>query len=681
MNKETVIQIALAIVVLVGLYFIGENVFIKTDDNSFEKKISLESGEFVILDEEDIIGSKLVSSDEKIVSVSDNKIIANKKGKALVYAYKDNKKIGVYEVTIKSNEENKVVQDENTKGNEVSEEKIQNKKRYTIKFDSKGGSNVESQTIMEGLTASIPKNPTKKGYVFDGWYLNSSKYDFNNPITSNITLTAKWVKTNSSKKYIVTFDSKGGSNVENQTIIEGLTVSIPKNPTKEGYVFDGWYLNNVRYNFNNPITSNITLSANWVKKSPVDVEPPNGSCEGYYSASSNKSYITIYASDNVGISKYVFNNKDYVTNQTTYTITVDGEINTTHQVKIKVYDTSNNQKEISCQLVHNGIGTISVITDMDEKNKVDKKYLIMQKSTIKVWMEHKNVTRRTSTSPSNYVSSDYYLTYIWLKDPYNQIKSQVANDIHKLDKYNNYAETYQEIPSSILNDALNENLSLNSKSLIAINASSQSGAMVNPYYIQNGKLKTTLVSGKHNTYKDTTQVIYNYHDTREINAHSQYVYAITKDGNLKYYNFVKKVDSPYNEKVYNSIINDQPKYTFSLNPPLINESKGVYEGNTFSMRQALCQVDQNNFIILTSNYKVGKDRPVKNQSSTSDYVDGTNTGLQSQSLLEELLKLGCKTAVNLDGGGSVALIVKKDKNIKIVSGDNRVTPDILYFHE
>ena len=111
--------------------------------------------------------------------------------------------------------------------------------------------------------AKEPQTPEKEGYFLDGWYLDNHKYDFNTKVTSNITLKAKWIEDKNVKKYIVTFNSDGGSNVASQNIIEGKTVSKPTNPTKNGYRFVEWQLNGKSYNFNSKVTSNITLKAVW----------------------------------------------------------------------------------------------------------------------------------------------------------------------------------------------------------------------------------------------------------------------------------------------------------------------------------------------------------------------------------------------------------------------------------
>lgn len=71
---------------------------------------------------------------------------------------------------------------------------------YTVTFDSYGGTPVPpAQEVEYGLTATKPADPTLKGYTFAFWYLgedeqNATAYDFNTPVTENITLTAKWEK-------------------------------------------------------------------------------------------------------------------------------------------------------------------------------------------------------------------------------------------------------------------------------------------------------------------------------------------------------------------------------------------------------------------------------------------------------------------------------------------------------
>ena len=64
--------------------------------------------------------------------------------------------------------------------------------KYTVTFNSNGGSEVASQSVFEGASASEPGAPTKAGYIFSKWQLNGSDYIFSNPVTGNITLDAVW---------------------------------------------------------------------------------------------------------------------------------------------------------------------------------------------------------------------------------------------------------------------------------------------------------------------------------------------------------------------------------------------------------------------------------------------------------------------------------------------------------
>lgn len=63
---------------------------------------------------------------------------------------------------------------------------------YNITFNSNGGSSVEALVIEENGKITKPEDPTKEGYVFVGWYLDGELYDFNEPVTKNIELEARW---------------------------------------------------------------------------------------------------------------------------------------------------------------------------------------------------------------------------------------------------------------------------------------------------------------------------------------------------------------------------------------------------------------------------------------------------------------------------------------------------------
>ena len=107
---------------------------------------------------------------------------------------------------------------------------------YTVTFDTDGGSAVDSQTVPYGKTAEAPAIPTKSGYTFAGWYLEGEKFNFNTPVTKDMTLTARWT----ANQYTITFDTDGGSAIEPITQDYGTAITAPADPTKSGYTFAGW---------------------------------------------------------------------------------------------------------------------------------------------------------------------------------------------------------------------------------------------------------------------------------------------------------------------------------------------------------------------------------------------------------------------------------------------------------
>ncbi|CAM4188287.1 InlB B-repeat-containing protein [Saccharibacillus endophyticus] len=135
---------------------------------------------------------------------------------------------------------------------------------YTVTFNSNGGSAVSSQSVNDGDSIAAPEMPTRNGYVFGGWYSNSTLtnlYDFNTPIAANLSLYAKWTA-----RYTVTFNSNGGSNVDSQTIDRDGKVQLPPAPTRDEYTFVGWQIDESLtqgYDFDTSVTNDLTLYAKW----------------------------------------------------------------------------------------------------------------------------------------------------------------------------------------------------------------------------------------------------------------------------------------------------------------------------------------------------------------------------------------------------------------------------------
>lgn len=62
---------------------------------------------------------------------------------------------------------------------------------YIVTFDADGGTECPAQ-VLANVPAKQLENPTKKGYIFEGWYRNDEPYDFTIPVTESVTLRARW---------------------------------------------------------------------------------------------------------------------------------------------------------------------------------------------------------------------------------------------------------------------------------------------------------------------------------------------------------------------------------------------------------------------------------------------------------------------------------------------------------
>lgn len=70
---------------------------------------------------------------------------------------------------------------------------VKPEKYYTVTFDVDGEK--ESVSVKEGEKASEKEAPQKEGYTFLGWYLEDQKYDFETPVSTDITLCANGRRT------------------------------------------------------------------------------------------------------------------------------------------------------------------------------------------------------------------------------------------------------------------------------------------------------------------------------------------------------------------------------------------------------------------------------------------------------------------------------------------------------
>ncbi|MCL1873997.1 MAG: InlB B-repeat-containing protein [Clostridiales bacterium] len=128
-----------------------------------------------------------------------------------------------------------------------------------VTFDSQGGTAKAAAKVNYGNKVARPTAPTRTGFVFNGWYLGNLPYDFNAPVTGNITLTARWGQITCE----IIFDSAGGSGVAPVTVNYGQQVPKPADPVRTGYTFGGWLKGTTTYNFASSVTTSFTLKAKW----------------------------------------------------------------------------------------------------------------------------------------------------------------------------------------------------------------------------------------------------------------------------------------------------------------------------------------------------------------------------------------------------------------------------------
>ena len=149
---------------------------------------------------------------------------------------------------------------------------------HTVTLNLKEGTDypstaLQSMTLFvkDGEKLAIPDPaPTRDGYRLAGWTTDEARqtdYTADAPVTNDLTLYAKWVKT-----WTVTFDSQGGTDVPSQTVDNGGQAVAPDPaPTRDEYKLTGWSTDatgGTAYDFNaTPVTGDVTLYAEWTRTS------------------------------------------------------------------------------------------------------------------------------------------------------------------------------------------------------------------------------------------------------------------------------------------------------------------------------------------------------------------------------------------------------------------------------
>lgn len=164
-------------------------------------------------------------------------------------------------------------------------------RKYEVGFDAVGGKFLDNNNFKSIYhdyddTYKLPEEPTRTGYTFLGWYTDRSggtKVENTTQVTTAQyhVLCAHW----KANKYTVTFDAQGGtfpnggSTTQTMNLEYDRSYSVPQqNPTKSGYVFEGWYTQKTDGTQVTSLTlmstpQNHTLYARWrkIEKTTVTV--------------------------------------------------------------------------------------------------------------------------------------------------------------------------------------------------------------------------------------------------------------------------------------------------------------------------------------------------------------------------------------------------------------------------
>ena len=231
--------------------------------------------------------------------------------------------------------------------------------KYEVGFDAVGGKFSDNNDNFKSIyhdydeTYKLPEEPARTGYTFLGWYTDRSggtKVENTTQVTTAKyhVLCAHW----KANEYTVTFDAQGGtfpndgSKTQTMNLKYDRTYSVPQqNPTKSGYVFEGWYTERtggtqVTTQIWMTTAENHTLYARWrqIKETTVTVGEVTLTFEGtpVYAKTDSEGKVTKGGSSsdyNIMLEEGELTLK----NATVYSSTdPDGAIHTTNALVIKL---------------------------------------------------------------------------------------------------------------------------------------------------------------------------------------------------------------------------------------------------------------------------------------------------------------------------------------------------------
>lgn len=310
------------------------------------------------------------------------------------------------------------------------------------------------------------------------------------------------------------------------------------------------------------------------------------------------------------------------------TVDVNGLVIAEGAGKAKITATTSNGKRATCQITVKSIAPQELSVD-----GVRGKVIFHEESeTLKVTIAN---------------DKGVYLTYIWAENPSRQLFKQYGNSQ----------------PGNILQNAVNSR-GLQGKIVVGFNASPP----VNTSYYADWNRDANY------HYREPSplmiangEVLVN--DPTKINE-DKYLYWLDGNGQLRYSEQrIEDMTVEGRRNLYSEVIASGAQNTMIWQPVLISHHQATYLSAAFLKRragnqkkQAMCQMDDNSFIIVSSS-----------ESGKMTYP----------SFQKYLLGLGCKTAVEFDAGGSTSLLFKSKTTgtVQRVTGGGRSLTMVMYFTE
>ena len=305
-------------------------------------------------------------------------------------------------------------------------------KTYMVKFETDGGNRITGKVVEENTPVDEPNNPTKTGYTFVEWQLNGKKFDFDQEITKDITLIAKWKKEESKteEKPNKNEDSKPDNNNDNQNTIKPSESNknddnkVPnENPTEKEVIYPNFLKENYTLEevekFANE--NNIYLS---YSEEETDAYTPGTI---FYQSRKAGSTVVSETTLRIKVAKALKVNEDPTEEQTiTKSFTITNII----------------MKNLSSEYTAHLLESYSIIIEL-----IGKETLVnnITKDNIQIYVDLENATEGEQTLKINVTGLDSNISYKLSQD---EVKLNIKNKNGNVEETNSKEPGQDDTPSS-----------------------------------------------------------------------------------------------------------------------------------------------------------------------------------------------------------------------------------------